>query len=113
MARTRPILDVGWYLTEWMDTLRVRQTDMMRLTGWSKTTASLLYNRQQDYNPELVKTAAAALQIAPWELLMPPAEAMALRRLRDAGLAIAADTRVDFTGPPDPDAPLNPTRRAS
>lgn len=83
-------------MREWMDTLQVRQADMMRRTGWSKTTASLLYNCQQDYNPELVRTAAAALNLAPWELLMPPAEAMALRRLRDSALTIAAEERRQF-----------------
>lgn len=84
MARTRPRISVGWFLREWMDTLQVRQADMIELAGWSKTTASLLYNCQQDYNPELVRTAAVALNIEPWELLMPPELAMQIRRLRQA-----------------------------
>ena len=60
MARSRPRITVGWYLPEWMDTLRVNQAQMIERTGWSKTTASLLYNCQQDYNPALVTSAAAA-----------------------------------------------------
>lgn len=84
MARTRPRLPVGWFLREWMDTLHVRQADMVERAGWSKTTASLLYNCQQDYNPELVRSAADALNVEPWELLMPPELAMQIRRLRQA-----------------------------
>jgi hypothetical protein len=104
MARSRPAIPVGWYLTEWMDTLHVRQSEMIRRTGWSKTTTSLLYNRQQDYNPELVRAAAIALNLAQWELLMPPAEAMALRRVRSNALAIAAEDRSSFTpAPPETD----------
>lgn len=105
MARSRPRIPVGWFLREWMDTLRVRQADMIERAGWSKTTASLLYNCQQDYNPELVRSASIALNIEPWELLMPPELAMQIRRLRaavDTEVQLrAADHRQDFT-PADP-----------
>lgn len=84
MARTRPRIPVGWFLREWMETLKVRQADMMKRAGWSKTTASLLYNCQQDYNPQLVRDAARALNVEEWELLMPPSLAMQIRRLRAA-----------------------------
>lgn len=102
MVKTRPVLAVGWYLREWMDTLQVRQSDMIRETGWSKTTASLLYNCRQDYNPQLVAEAARALNIQPWELLMPPALAMQQRRLREAvveevQIERAAEQRTTFT----------------
>ena len=94
MARTRPRIAVGWYLPEWMDTLHVSQADMTRLAGWSKTTASLLYNCQQDYNPELVRAAAHALNVRTYELFMPPEEAMALRRLRQSAVTIAGEDHV-------------------
>lgn len=84
MSRTRPVIQVGWYLREWMDTLGVNQAQMIERTDWSKTTASHLYNCRQDYNPALVKAAARALNIRDFELFMPPEEAFHIRRLRQA-----------------------------
>jgi hypothetical protein len=98
--KSRPVINVGWYLSEWMDTLRVRQSDMVERAGWSKTTASLLYNRQQDYSPRLVEEASLALNIAPFELLLHPEDAMAIRRMRDSAVTIAADRRHTFTPAP-------------
>lgn len=98
--KARPVLNVGWYLPEWMDTLRVRQADMVERAGWSKTTASLLYNRQQDYSPRLVEEASIALNIAPFELLLHPDDAMAMRRMRESAVTIAADRRHSFTHKP-------------
>lgn len=104
MARkSRPVIDVGWFLTEWMDSLRVRQADMIERAGWSKTTASLLYNRQQDYSPRLIEEAAHALNVAPFELLLHPDDAMAMRRMRESALTIAADRRHSFTPAPADD----------
>ena len=100
-----------------MDTLGVSQTDMQELAGWSKTTASLTYNCRQDYNPSLIASAARALNLHNYELLLPPEEAMHIRRLRQAveeeHRLRAAETSASFTPAPDPEAPLNPKRRAS
>lgn len=65
-----------------MDTLGVNQAYMIREAGWSKTTASLLYNCQQDMNVDLLKSAAAALKREPYELLMPPEDAFQIIRHR-------------------------------
>lgn len=111
-SRTRPQIAVGWFLTEWMDTLKVNQAYMVQTAGWSKTLASHLYNRQQDYSPRLVKEAAMALKIAPWELLMHPEDAMALRRMRDASLTIAADNHASFAQAEVPTDRLEPKRKA-
>lgn len=83
-----------------METLRVRQADMIERTGWSKTTMSLLYHNQQDYSPRIVEEAALALNLQPFELLMHPADAMAMRRVRDSALQIAAETRRDYDAEP-------------
>jgi transcriptional regulator with XRE-family HTH domain len=83
---------VNWFIREWMDMLGKSQSDMTRLAGWSKATASQLYNGAQDYSPKVVNSAAVALNCRPWELLMHPDEAMAIRRLRVAALQIAADS---------------------
>ncbi|WP_408585950.1 hypothetical protein [Novosphingobium sp.] len=74
-----------------MDTLRVKQADMMERAGWSKTAASLLYNCRQDVSSRLIEEAARALHIETFELFMRPEDAMALRRLRNSALQIAAE----------------------
>lgn len=78
-------------MREWMDLLGVNQAEMIRRTGWAKATASQLYNNVQDYSPKIVNEAAQALNVEPFELLMKPDRAMALRRLRDHALAIVED----------------------
>lgn len=118
MARTRPKISVGWYLPEWMDSLEVNQAQMIERAGWSKTTASLLYNRQQDFNPALVAAAAHALNIEPFELFLPPEEAHHIKRLRQAveeehRLRVVAEERREFAaGQPDDDGRLAPRRKA-
>ncbi len=79
---TRPRIPVTWYLREWMDTLGVNQAYMVKEAGWSKTTASLLYNCQQDMNVDLLKSAAFALKREPYELLMRPEDAFQIIRHR-------------------------------
>lgn len=95
MARRGIPKQVNWYLREWMDLLGVNQAEMIRRTGWAKATASQLYNNVQDYSPKIVNEAAQALNVEPFELLLKPDRAMALRRLRDHALAI-----VETTGDP-------------
>lgn len=85
MARRGIPKQINWYLKEWMDSLEVSQADMCRRTGWSKATASQLYNNVQDYSPRLVNEAAEALGVRRFELLMRPEEAMRLRREQGAG----------------------------
>jgi len=80
-----------WFLREWMDMLGVKQADMCRRTGWSKASASQLYNGIQDYSPNIVEAAAIALNVAEYELLMQPERAMAIRRLRESAISIAHD----------------------
>ena len=103
MARRGKPDRINWYLREWMDMVfpqeRGRQAKMSELTGWPKATTSQLYNNIQDYSPKLVNEAAAALKTEPWELLMPPERAMAIRRIRSTAeeivtLAHDADEQV-------------------
>jgi transcriptional regulator with XRE-family HTH domain len=74
-----------------MDHLGVNQAEMIRRTDWSKATASQLYNNKQDYSPKVVNEAAKALNVAPYELLMKPETAAALRRLRQDALRVVED----------------------
>lgn len=83
---------VGWYLREWMEfrglSGRGAQAEMMKLTGWSKATMSQLYSGSQDYSPKLVNEAAVALKVEPFELLMHPDRAMALRDVHASAATI-------------------------
>lgn len=75
---------ISWYLPEWMAACglegRGAQARMMELTGWSRATMSQLYNGKQDFSPDILRQAAAALQVEVYELLMPPEKAMVLRQ---------------------------------
>lgn len=93
MARRGVPKQINWYLREWMDHLSVKQAEICRRTGWSKASASQLYNNVQDYSPKIVNEAAQALNVAPYELLMRPEQAMALRRLRAEALRVVEDSR--------------------
>jgi hypothetical protein len=91
--RGAPKSQVGWYLREWMNTVplftgRGGQTRFRELTGWSKAVMSNLYNNQQDYSPLLLEQAAQALNVEPFELLIPPDRAMALRGFRQTAAKI-------------------------
>lgn len=114
--RSRPIIPVTWYLKEWMDTLGVNQAHMVREAGWSKTTASLLYNCQQDMNVDLLKSAAAALKREPFELLMPPEDAFQIIRHRQEiereALRLVADRQLELAGQHD-DNDLPPVRKST
>lgn len=101
-ARRGKPTGINWYLKEWVDFTwpigRGAQAAMMKATGWSRATMSQLYNNEQDYSPRRVNEAAIALNAEPWELLMPPERAMALRRIRASAeeivtLAHSADER--------------------
>lgn len=84
---------VRWYLREWMATVpeyakRGGQTAMAKAAGWSKATMSQLYNGDQDYSPDIIEAAAVALHAEPFELLLPPERAMAIRALRESAVTI-------------------------
>ena len=113
MARRGVPNQINWFLREWMEATeafrgRGGQARMMRETGWSKATMSQLYNGKQDYSPKVVNEAAKALNVAPYELLMHPETAMAMRRLRQDALRVVENAKV-FDAGPEPDAT---TRRA-
>lgn len=93
MAHSRPKRFTNWYLREWMATMAVSQTVLSDRTELGKTAVSLLYNDRQDYTPAIVRDVASVLGIAPYELLMQPEDAMALRRLRQEALQVVENSR--------------------
>ena len=79
-----------WFVQEWMALADKKQADMIRELGWTRRKASEVYNGEQPYKRDLVNEVSGWLGIEPFELLMPPAEALQLRQLRDAAYAIAS-----------------------
>lgn len=86
-----------WYFAEWASHRGKKQADAQRELGWSRSTASGLWNGTQRYTQERVDEASVWLGVAPYELLMPPEEAVALRGLRDSAYAIAAEQKRALT----------------
>ena len=80
-----------WHLAAWAALGGKKQADAQRDLGWSRSTASGLWNGTQRYTQERVDEAARWLGIEPYELLMRPEEAIDLRRLRESAFAIAAE----------------------
>lgn len=91
-----------WYLPEWMRTLNVSQAKLAKECDWTPSTMHGIYHGRTSYYREIVNLIAAKLNVEPFELLMPPERAMALRRFQDAALTIAhdADSRAEEM-PPD------------
>lgn len=76
------LIVLDWFLTDWLKTLKVSQAELGRLTDYPKAKVSDLVTGKQRYNRDIMNDIANALNIKPSELLMHPADAMALRRMR-------------------------------
>jgi transcriptional regulator with XRE-family HTH domain len=84
-----------WYLREWMAVTGpnagkggLKQSELIAITDWSKATMSQLYNGSQDLNSKYLREAAEALGVKPFELLMPPEQAFAIRSFRKEALRV-------------------------
>ncbi|HEV2365185.1 MAG TPA: hypothetical protein VGS12_13420 [Caulobacteraceae bacterium] len=97
-----------WFLQEWLSALGKRQASLTNELGWNKSKANFVFHGRQPYRRELVNEISAWLQIRPYELLMHPDEAMAIRRLREHAARIVADQPINA-----PDFGDSPNRRAS
>lgn len=118
MARKRePVQVVGpdWHLSEWMKTLKMKQADIIRETGWGKATMSDIVAGRTSYYRQIVNELARALKIEPWELLLPPEEVFHIRRLRQAvdeehRLRLVAEQQRDFVGKQQDETRLTPRK---
>lgn len=90
-----PVIDSepDWHLQAWMQYLGKRQADLAKELGWAKGRANKFYHGQHPYRRDVVNELSAWLGIQPYELLMSPQEALQLRHLRQAALAIAAQQK--------------------
>ncbi len=94
-------LGQGWFLKEWVAYADRKQSHLLSELNWHSETLNRLWYGRQPYRQDYVNQAAAWLGIQPYELLMPPEEAMALRRLRETARLIAATA----IGPIEPATP--------
>lgn len=87
-----------WFLKEWLATLGKRQADIVTDLDWNPARISLMLRGKQQYTRDSVNEMAAYLNLHPYELLMHPEDAMALRQLRSTALRIAAESQKDDDG---------------
>lgn len=80
-----------WYLQDWATLSGKRQADLVSDLGWLKNHAHRIWHSKQPYRRDIVNAVARWLEIQPYELLMPPKEALQLRQLRQSAMAIVAD----------------------
>ena len=80
-----------WYLKEWLQTLHKKQADIVRDLDWNKARVSLMLHGKQQYDRDSLNELSDYLNLHPYELLMHPKDAMALRRLRADLLRVAHD----------------------
>ena len=81
-----------WYLREWMKSLKVSQAKLARECDWTPSTMHGIYHGRTSYYRDIVNLIALKLNIEPYELLMPPETAFALRRQREDSLRIVEGT---------------------
>lgn len=91
-----------WYLREWFAAMGLKQRDLVTKLDYQPAAAHALWHSIQRYRRDHVADISALLNIQPYELLMPPEEAMALRRLRSA---IAEVAKVEPDAATEPAAP--------
>jgi hypothetical protein len=81
-----------WYFKEWARTLEIRfpHAWLQKELDYSDGKASNVLTGKKRYDRDIINAVADALKIQPYELLMHPEDAMALRRLRESARQIAA-----------------------
>lgn len=84
-----------WFLKEWMATLGKRQSDIVTDLEWNPARISLMLRGKQQYTRDSVNELADYLNLHPFELLMHPEDAMALRQIRSTALRLAPESHTD------------------
>lgn len=85
-----------WFIQEWMDLFKKRQADLVNDLGWPKGKAFKVWHRTQRYNEEIVNEIADWLHVRPYELLMPPKQALQMRAIH----GFVVDTMAEPPLPP-------------
>ena len=84
-----PLYDCGmaepkhdWYIAQWLKHADRKQSDVVNDLGWNKAKISLMARGKQPYDRDAINELAAYLHVEPFELLLPPERAMAIRQYR-------------------------------
>ena len=101
-----------WYLIAWCESLGKKQKDLVDDLDWNPSKASLMFKGQQRYHRDDVNAVAAYLGIEPYELLMHPADANAIKRLRTTAQQITA-VRLVADAPQKSEIAVLPDRKAT
>lgn len=104
-----PMHTEDWHLRDWMQHFGKKQAALVNELGWDKAKANFLWHSKQPYRRDIVNEVSQWLGIRPFELLMPPEEALAYRRFREAAAAIASEAPIQSTS----ESPPAPRRRAA
>lgn len=83
-----------WFLKEWLRSSHKKQADLVKDLDWNKAKASLMARGLQPYTRDEVNEVADYLNIRPYELLMHPDDAHALRRLRADMIRLAHESPI-------------------
>ena len=95
--------DPDWYLQEWAAERGKIQADLTRELNWPKNTAHRIWHGKQPYRRDFLNQVAEWLNVEPFELLMPPREALSLRKLRESAQAIVAASSAGVVASTPPD----------
>lgn len=85
------------YIQEWMTLARLRQSDLVKLLGWSKAKANSVWHADQRINEDILEEVAPLVHARTYELLMHPDVAHQLRRLQSL-----VDDALERTRQPSP-----------
>jgi hypothetical protein len=101
--KATPARSIGpdWFLAEWMQAKNIRtQAELGQLTGWGKARCHEVYHGKTEYYRVIVNEVARALELEPWMLFMPPADAYAVihhrNEIKAEALRLVAEERRDF-----------------
>ena len=92
-----------WYLQEWFAVAGKKQRDLVTGLDWLPAKANKVWHGVQEPKSSEIHEIAAFINIDAHELLMPPEEAMKLRRLKSVLNEVAAPAPVQV-----PDAVAEP-----
>jgi hypothetical protein len=71
-----------WYFNQWLAYFDKSQADVVEGLEWNKSKVSLFASGKQRYHRDDINQLAAFLNLEPFELLLPPDRAMAMRQYR-------------------------------
>lgn len=86
--------EFDWYLREWLDSKGVRYHHawLQKETAWSDGKVTNVLSGKKRYDKDIVNLVSGKLGILPYELLMPPQLANAIRNMRTEAPKLAAAT---------------------